>query len=95
MNGYILLVLGIFLVVLACIGLAYPHPMRDWRMSAGDTARLLVTIVVTLMLFMLLWYFIAQMALPDSVTVSTYIMYAILGVLFLAAVLRKKRPFVG
>ena len=90
MSAYFLLLFFLLFVVFIYIGLRYPEVRRDWKLDRRGTARVFVAILTTLLLFFLLWYFLAHQKLTDIILSSTYLMFIIIGLLFIAALVLRK-----
>jgi hypothetical protein len=89
MNFFVMLALCALYVVLALIGLRFPNVISDWKMDVKATARLLVLVLSSILLFILLWYFLAQQTFPDFMITATYLLFITAAFLFLVALVLK------
>jgi hypothetical protein len=89
MNFFVILTLGVVYVALVLIGLRFPNVRRDWSLDVKTTARLLVVILSGVLLFILLWYFLAQQTFPDIMITATYLLFITAALLFLIALVTK------
>jgi hypothetical protein len=90
MSAFFLILFFLIFVVFTYIGLRYPEVRRDWRLGKKGTARVLASILISLLIFFLLWYFLAQQKLPDIIISATYFIFIVIGLLFIAALVLRK-----
>ncbi len=67
---WILLIAFITYVCLTAVAFKYPRTRENWTKERKETAQILMSATVFLMLFFLLWYVSANVDWPDGVLVT-------------------------
>ncbi|MDO9537835.1 MAG: hypothetical protein Q7J68_05915 [Thermoplasmata archaeon] len=77
---WILLIAGIIYICLIAVAFKYPRTRENWTKEKKQTAQILMSATVFLMLFFLLWYVSYVIDWPDGVLVTFWVcVFAFVG----------------
>ncbi len=87
MNAYLLVLLSIILfIILAAWGLKFPRTKKDWQKDRHETFSLLITVIIFLVLFLMLWYVISIVSYPPVMDMIIWGAAICFAIIILAAI---------